>query len=49
MAKSVTFVWKATYDLPEELEGQIPSTLDGFPAEFLEEVSPVTAELVDWY
>lgn len=48
MARRVTFTWKATFDLPEELNGEIPSTLDGFPAEFLEEVSPVHAELVDW-
>jgi hypothetical protein len=26
-----------------------PATLGEFPPEFLEEVSPVHAELVDWY
>ncbi len=46
--KSVTFVWEATFDLPEELDGNIPSTLDEFPDEFLEEVNPTFAELVDW-
>jgi hypothetical protein len=48
MAKSVTFVWKATFDLPEGMDS-VPSTLDEFPMEFLDEVSPATAELVDWY
>lgn len=48
MPKHVTFVWKGTYDLPEGMD-EIPGTLGEFPPEFLEGVSPVTAELVDWY
>ena len=48
MSTTVTFIWKGTYDLPDEMDGQIPSTLSEFPPEFLEEVNPTTAELVDW-
>ena len=35
-------------ELPDEMDGQVPSTLSEFPPEFLEEVNPTTAELVDW-
>jgi len=44
----VTFIWKGdcTFEVPDDWT--VPSTLSGFTSEQLDEVSPVTAELVDW-
>lgn len=44
----VTFTWKSDHDLEVPEDWKVPSTLDGFGEEALEEVSSHNAELVDW-
>jgi hypothetical protein len=45
---TVTFVWKSSVRMEVPDGFKVPSTLDGFPEDVLEEVTPLTAELVDW-
>ena len=50
MTKEVTIkaVWHSyhTIEVPDDWE--VPSTLDGFPPEALEEITSDVASLVDW-
>lgn len=44
----VTCTWRTTHQIEVPDDFEIPSTLDGFPEEALEEMTSQNAELVDW-
>ena len=41
--------WESSHEIEVPEDFTVPSTLDGFPAEALEEMTAETAELVDWW
>jgi len=45
---TITCTWQSSHaiEVPDDFE--VPDTLSGFPADALEQMTPLTAELVDW-
>jgi hypothetical protein len=44
----VTCTWQSSHEIEVPADWEMPSSLDGFPAGALEEMKPLTAELIDW-
>jgi hypothetical protein len=44
----VECTWRSTHVITVPDDFEIPGTLSEFPPEALEEMTPITAELVDW-